>query len=259
MLVGRPEFQRLSLRCVLARPDPDLSWISAYLSRDMGSGSAEPKPDTPAHDKPVQEYRRRPYSQLCSPSHRPPRKPTSPYVTFHIAGPAAVAEWLRHVRDCLGLSREALKEASGIKIPTSSFVLKIILAYIITLVPLNWVICRYIFNRRELAWIVVPLLSIGFAIGVERLAAYDVGYNSACDEIDLLETHAGYPRAHVSRFGSLYSTGRIRYTISYPNDPTALALPLNNGLALRGEDVTTSIWQSVPTPSLEGYLIQPRN
>ena len=137
--------------------------------------------------------------------------------------------------------------------------LKVILFYILTLVPLNWLICNYAFNRKELSWVVVPILSLVFAVGVERAAAYDIGYNSACDEIDVLETHAGYPRAHVSRFASLYSTGRTRYTISYPNDRTALALPLNNGLSLRGEDVSSSVWSSSPTAGLEGYLVQPRS
>src|SRR5262249_37154564 len=62
-----------------------------------------------------------------------------------------------------------------------------------------------------------------------------------------------------SRFASLYSTGRTRYTISYPNDPTALALPLDNGRSLRGEDVSSAVWRSYPVPALEGYLVQPRS
>ncbi len=169
-----------------------------------------------------------------------------------------VAAWI----DTAGLPRfcrHALEEASGIKIPSALFVFKVVLAYILTLVPLNWLICRYVFRRRELAWIVVPILSLGFAIGVERAAAYDMGYNSACDEIDLVEAYGDYPRAHVSRFASLYSTGRTRYTISFPDDPTALALPLDTGRTLRGEDISTAVWQSYPVPALEGLLVQPRS
>ena len=58
---------------------------------------------------------------------------------------------------------------------------------------------------------------------------------------------------------SLYSTGRSSFTISYPNDPTALALPFDNGLSIRGEDVSTSTWQSYPVPSLIDYTVQPRS
>ena len=127
-----------------------------------------------------------------------------------------VAEWVDTTALPL-LGRDLLEEASGIKIPSALFVLEVVLAYILTLVPLNWLICRFVFGRRELAWIVVPILSLGFAYGVERASAYDVGYNSACDEIVILEAFGDYPRAHVSRFSSLYSTGRARFNVSFPS------------------------------------------
>src|SRR5205807_3361012 len=107
-------------------------------------------------------------------------------------------------------------------------VLKVILAYGIALVPLNWLLCRFVFRRRELAWVLAPLLAFGFAIVVERGAAYDLGFDSSCDEVDTLEIQGAYHRAHLSRFASLYSTSRTRYNIAYPN-PTALALPLTMG------------------------------
>ena len=105
----------------------------------------------------------------------------------------------------------------------------------------------------------VPLLALGFAVGVERMAAYDMGYDSACDEIDLLEIQGGYTRAHLSRFASIYSTGRGKYAISYPNDPTALALPFSTERSIGGEDVVTSVWQSYPLPTLRNFTVQPRS
>ena len=130
---------------------------------------------------------------------------------------------------------------------------EVILAYLIAVVPLNWLICRFVLNRREWAWVVVPLVALAFAIGVERVAAHDMGYDTASDEIDLLEIHGDYPRAHLTRLVSLYTTGRSQFAISYPNDPTALALPLDNGRSIRGEEVSTSTWQSYPVPSLIGF------
>jgi hypothetical protein len=170
----------------------------------------------------------------------------------------SVAEW-NEASSLPRLCRDELERASGITIPSSTFVLKVILAYIIALVPLNWLFCRYLLRRREWAWIVVPVLSLGFAVGVERAAAYDMGYDTACDEIDLIEVFGGYPRAHLSRFASLYSTGRVRFSIAFPGDPTALALPFDSGRSLRGEDVTTSVWQSYPTPTLDDFPVQPRS
>jgi hypothetical protein len=171
---------------------------------------------------------------------------------------AGVAEW-RDTATIPRLCRDVLEKASGISVPSSQFVLKVILAYLLAVVPLNYLVCRVLLARREWAWLVVPLIALGFAVGVERVAAYDLGYDSACDEVDLLEIHGAYPRAHLSRFASLYSTGRGRYTISFPNDPTALALPLDIGRSISGEDVTTSVWQSYPVPALRGFSVQPRS
>jgi len=169
-----------------------------------------------------------------------------------------VGEWLDSA-SLPSLSRQILEKASGIEIPGRAFVLKVILAYILMLVPLNYLICRYVLGRREWAWVVIPTLSLAFAIGVERAAAYDVGFDSSCDEVDLIETHGPYPRGHISRFASIYATGRVKFSISYPNDPTALALPMATGRALRGEDATQSSFQTVPVPTLGGFQVQPRS
>ena len=181
------------------------------------------------------------------------KNPAEPY-TFEVP----VGEWLDSAALPI-LSRDTLEKASGIEIPGRDFVLKVILSYLLILVPLNYAICRYLIGRREWAWVVVPTLSLAFAVGVERAAAYDVGYDSSCDEIDLVETHGDYPRGHVSRFASLYSTGRVKFAISYPNDPTALALPLATGRALRGEELSQSSFQTQPIPALSGFQVQPRS
>lgn len=232
-----------------ALPGPDLTWVR-YLSRDMGS----PRP----RDEVIEKTTARKTTRSNRDETPTDDQGTAPESADYQTPDAAVAEWIDAAALPL-LCRDALEEASGIKVPSSLFVLKVVLAYVLALVPLNWLICRYLLGRRELAWVVVPLLSFGFAFGVERAAAYDMGYNSACDEIDVVESYGGYPRAHVSRFSSLYSTGRTRFSISFPNDPTALALPFNTGRSLRGEDVVTSVWQSYPVPALEGFLVQPRS
>jgi len=170
-----------------------------------------------------------------------------------------VASWMDGGSDMPMLARNALEVASGITIPGSTFVLKVILAYIVVLVPLNWAVCRFVFRRRELAWVAVPFLALGFAVAVERAAAYDMGFDSDCTEVDLLELQGGYARGHLSRFASIYSTGRDKYAISYPDDPSALALPLNTQRALRGEESTTSIFESFPEPALKGFQVQPRS
>lgn len=178
-----------------------------------------------------------------------------------IVPPAApLAAWLDGAQLPV-MARAALEEASGITIPGSRFVLGVILAYIAALVPLNWLVCRYLVRRQEWAWVATPILALGFAVAVERAAAYDLGFDTACDEIDLVEIQGGYARAHVSRFAALYSTGRVICEIAYPDKPSALALPMSMGADRyqRGADLAQSNWSSYPIPTLANFPVQPRS
>jgi hypothetical protein len=224
----------------------DLSWYR-IASRDAGLAISGPAMRTPV-----------------SPNGRTPAQaqgsaPTDPE-TFEneLNRIPSVSDW-RDDAKIPRLARDLLEEASGITIPSSSFVLRVIIAYLIALIPLNWLICRFVLNRREWTWVVVPIVALGFAIGVERLAARDIGYDTASDEIDILEVQGDYPRAHLTRMVSLYTTGRSRFSIGYPNDPTALALPFDNGRSIRGEEVSVSTAQSFPFPALLGFSVQPRS
>ncbi len=271
-LVAWPGLDTLIRRVVLRRPEeaasagvppgagqlegPDLSWYR-IASRDAGAeaDALRIRANLAARQVPMPNNRYGPPSVSAQPANQ--GLSTSPAEETAL-GRIGVAEW-RDTAALPRLCRDTLEKASGITVPSSQFVLKVILAYILALVPLNWLICRLVLKRREWAWIVVPLLALGFAIGVERVAAYDLGYDSACDEIDLLEVQGDYARAHLSRFAALYTTGRAKYSIAYPNEPTALALPYNNERTIGGEDVTTAVWQSFPVPALQNFSVQPRS
>jgi len=220
----------------------DLSWYR-ITSRDAGSVGTTPTINSTTGPRGNQ------------PGYRPGDLTNASNASNDTPG---VADWRDGAR-IPRLARDLLEQASGITIPSSLFVLRVILAYLIVVVPLNWLVCRYVLNRREWAWFIVPLVALGFAISVERVAARDMGYDTASDEIDLIEMQSEYPRAHLTRLGSLYTNGRSRFSITYPNEPTALVLPLDNGRSIRGEDITTSIFQSYPVPGLIGLAVQPRS
>lgn len=221
---------------------PELSWYR-LLGRDL-----EPTPPAPIEGEDV--------AMATTMNPFGPNPAIDPMLERTPEAP--VAAWLDSAR-LPDLARRTLVEASGIEVPGAPFVLRIIVAYVAALVPLNWLVCRFVLRRRELAWAVVPLLAFGFAGAVERAAAIDTGYDRACDEIDLLEIQPGYPRGHLSRFSVLYSTGRENFTIGFPGEPSALALPLNANLAIRGEQMTESTWQATPGPELLDFRVEPRS
>jgi hypothetical protein len=222
---------------------PDLTWYR-IASRDTGldAGLAAARRST-AEDSRVTE------AEL---------KDNPDAVEAYLNRLSGVADWRDNAR-IPRLARDLLEQSSGISIPSSHFVLKVILAYLLAVVPLNWLVCRFVINRREFAWVVVPVVALGFAIAVERVAAHDMGYDTASDEIDLLEIQGDYARGHLTRLGSLYTNSGSRFSIAYPEDPTALALPLDNGRSIRGEEISTAVWQSAPVPALIDFMVQPRS
>jgi hypothetical protein len=222
---------------------PDLSWYR-IASRDTGSDTGLAAPRRPGTDTP-------PVSQE-------ELKDNPDAVESYLSQLSGVSDWRDNAR-IPRLCRDLLEQASGISIPSSQFVLKVILAYLLAVVPINWLICRFVLNRREWAWVVVPVVALCFAVAVERVAAHDMGYDTASDEIDLLEIQGDYPRGHLSRLASLYTNSGSRFAISFPSNPTALALPLDNGRSIRGEEISTATWQSTPVPALVDFLVQPRS
>ena len=154
-------------------------------------------------------------------------------------------------------AREVLETASGIRIPPISFVAKTLIIYLVLLVPLNWLIFRAV-KRKEWAWIASPVLSLICALSVERLAAYDLGFNRGRDEIALLEMQSEYSRGHLTRFGALAATGRDTFQITFPNDLNAVCLPLAYS-ASRADEREKSQFDFMPVPALSDFRVQPRS
>ena len=135
----------------------DLSWYR-IMSRDADLATA-PAPSTPPAPNP-------------DPSGRFQNGLASDLETAEndFNRQTGVADW-RDGAKLPKLSKDLLDEASGITIPSSNFVLRVILAYLIAVIPLNWLLCRFVLNRREWTWAVVPLVALAFAIGVERVGS----------------------------------------------------------------------------------------
>jgi hypothetical protein len=110
-------------------------------------------------------------------------------------------------------------KTSGVQAPPFSTIALFLGAYLIAVVPLQYIVLRRL-DKREWAWGTTPLLAFGFAAG-----AYFVGnqgreravtYNCAA----VIETGAGQKTgAAVARFG-LYSPTRATYSLAAPTTDT---------------------------------------
>jgi hypothetical protein len=124
-------------------------------------------------------------------------------------------------------ARDALREAAGVDVPNSTFVVVCLAVYLITLVPLNWLIFQTI-GRVEWAWIAAPFIAILGTFIVVNQAQLDIGFVRAQTEIGILEQQPEYERAHLSRFTALYTSLSTTYDVEFEN-MTSLAAPFPAG------------------------------
>jgi hypothetical protein len=140
---------------------------------------------------------------------------------------SGVAAWT-DFSSATNAARQSLQEAAGISIPESSFVLQVVLVYLLVLTPLNWGFFR-LMGRVEWAWFAAPLIAILASLVVIRLAQLDIGFVRSQTEVATLEIQTGYPRAHLTRHTALYSSLATRYDVTN-EDPNALVQPMSTGL-----------------------------
>ncbi len=153
-------------------------------------------------------------------------------------------------------ARKALKQAAGITIPQRDFVLKVLLGYLIVLVPLNWALFRLL-GRVEWAWIAAPLIAIVCAIVVIWLAQLDIGFARSSTEIAVVELQGGYPRAHVTRYTALYTSLSTTYAV-HLEQPSSLALPFSTNPRfemLSGQQRSTVSFRRDSGAHLTGYAV----
>ncbi len=120
-------------------------------------------------------------------------------------------------------ARATLQHAAQIEVPQARFVLWVVGAYLLVLVPLNWGLFRLL-GRVEWAWIAAPLIAVLCTVIVVRLARLNIGFARAMSEITVAEVQGDHPRAHVTRYTALYTSLYTRYRFSF-EDPGAQILP----------------------------------
>jgi hypothetical protein len=121
-------------------------------------------------------------------------------------------------------ARSSLQESSGISVPKISTVIRLLVGYLIVLVPLNWLVFR-LFGRVELAWVAAPIIALVGAFVVARSVQLDVGFSRSETSQGFLECHASHPRGLLSKYTALYTSLSTSYSAIYEND-LGVVLPL---------------------------------
>lgn len=136
--------------------------------------------------------------------------------------PGGLGAW-SHTSPVSIAAREVLEEAAAVRIPGAGFVVACLAAYLVVLVPMNWVIFRTL-RRVEWAWIAAPVIAVLGTFAIVRMVQLDIGFVRSQTEVAVLELHGNHPRGLLSRYTALYSSLSTIYDIAYQH-PTAVALP----------------------------------
>ncbi|MCE9557159.1 MAG: hypothetical protein K8T91_27745 [Planctomycetes bacterium] len=124
-------------------------------------------------------------------------------------------------------ARGVIRDAAGIEIPSSTFVMWVLAGYLLVLVPLNWVMFRLL-GRIEWAWIAAPLIAIAGTALVVRLAQLDIGFVRSVTDVGVLETQPSYSRGHLTRFSALYTSLSTGYDFEF-DEAAGLIQPFSTG------------------------------
>ena len=104
-------------------------------------------------------------------------------------------------------------------VPSFYLVAGFLLAYVIILVPVNYLVLKAI-DRRELAWLTTPVIVAAFSFGAYAIGFGTRGGRSVLVRAGVIETHAGQPTGRYLSYLGLFSPRKARYRIA-PAEPAA--------------------------------------
>jgi len=228
------------------RYDPELVTQVRYFTRDAH------RPNEMQHSTDLQSIE---IANTIAPGGVMPEDEQVPHDDFGLAKTAAGTAGWNDFSAASNAARSILREAAGITVPRRDFVLWMLGAYLLVVVPANWLVFRLL-GHVEWAWLAVPLIALGWGGVVVWQAQLDIGFSRAQTEVDILEIQADYSRAHLTRYAALYSSLSTNYDLQF-DGPSAVAQPFSPGVELlRGQAEATVTWEGVGQNALVDYPVR---
>lgn len=104
-------------------------------------------------------------------------------------------------------------------IPGFDFVALLLLAYVICLVPINYLVLRKL-DKKEWAWVTTPVIVAVFSFIAYGVAYGQKGGRAVLVPVSVVEAYAGQPAAPSILFAGLFSPGKTRYKLEAPDLPS---------------------------------------
>ena len=136
---------------------------------------------------------------------------------------------------------QAVYQLPALALPPTSGLLIIIAAYILIIGPINYLILRRL-DRRELAWITMPVLVLGFSAASFGYGALLRGTDVVINEVAIVRGAPDATEATAQVYFGIFSPTRATYQVQVPQG-ALLASPINGEQFGQGSSTTLDILQ----------------
>ena len=128
---------------------------------------------------------------------------------------------------------QALANLPALAVPPAELLLAVIVAYILLIGPLSYLVLRRL-DRRELAWVIAPILVIVFSGISYGIGASMKGSQIIVNQISVVRSSTDGTAASVSTYAGIFSPSRASYDLTVRGDALLSALQVTNGDPLAG-------------------------
>jgi hypothetical protein len=126
----------------------------------------------------------------------------------------------------------ALASLPTVQLPRSEHLLLLMLAYMVAVGPLNYVLLRRR-DRRELAWLTIPVTIVVFAVAAYGFGVALRGSSVVVNELSVVQGATGAEQGMADVHVGVFSPDRRTFNVRVAGAPLVMA-----GSATRGRDVT---------------------
>lgn len=138
----------------------------------------------------------------------------------------------------------AVSQLPSLALPPVTGLIVLLGAYILLIGPINYLVLRRI-NRREWAWLTMPLLIVVFTVGAYGFGAALRGNDVIVNEVAIVSGAPGATEGTGQVYVGIFSPSRGRYQVRVPGG-ALLSSPINDFFAGQGTATQLDVLQGDP-------------
>jgi hypothetical protein len=156
--------------------------------------------------------------------------------------------------DIANVMTQALSNLPSLAVPPAELLLAVIAGYILLIGPLSYLVLRRI-DRRELAWIVAPILVVVFSGVSYGIGASMKGSQIIVNQISVVRSATDGTAASVSTYAGIFSPTRATYDLTVRGDALLSALQGSNFDPTAGTTVASYATEQGDPAHLRGLAV----